>query len=90
MTCASCVARVERALARCLASSASASTWPPSSATVAAAAPTRPPWSAAIEKAGYDVPQRSVRLQIEGMTCASCVTRVERALAQVPGVLRQP
>ncbi len=27
-----------------------------------------------------------VRLQIEGMTCASCVGRVERALKKVPGV----
>ncbi len=28
-----------------------------------------------------------LRLQIEGMTCASCATRVEKALARVPGVL---
>jgi Cu+-exporting ATPase len=28
----------------------------------------------------------AVRLQIEGMTCASCVTRVEKALKKVPGV----
>ena len=28
------------------------------------------------------------RLPIGGMTCASCVGRVERALRQVPGVLR--
>ena len=27
-----------------------------------------------------------LRLPIDGMTCASCVRRVERALAQVPGV----
>ncbi|RYF53112.1 MAG: heavy-metal-associated domain-containing protein, partial [Comamonadaceae bacterium] len=27
-----------------------------------------------------------VRLQIEGMTCASCVGRVEKALKKVPGV----
>jgi Cu+-exporting ATPase len=27
-----------------------------------------------------------VRLQIEGMTCASCVARVEKALKKVPGV----
>ncbi|MEO7010558.1 MAG: cation transporter, partial [Caldimonas sp.] len=28
----------------------------------------------------------AVRLQIEGMTCASCVARVEKALKKVPGV----
>src|SRR5262249_54420225 len=28
----------------------------------------------------------ALRLRIEGMTCASCVARVEKALKQVPGV----
>ena len=28
----------------------------------------------------------ALELQIVGMTCASCVGRVERALAKVPGV----
>jgi Cu+-exporting ATPase len=41
----------------------------------------------AVQKAGYGVGQRSISLQIEGMTCASCVSRVERALQRVPGVL---
>jgi copper chaperone CopZ len=27
-----------------------------------------------------------IQLQIEGMTCASCVSRVEKALCKVPGV----
>ena len=31
-------------------------------------------------------PDTSVTLDITGMTCASCVRRVERALAKVPGV----
>ncbi|HOM13574.1 MAG TPA: heavy metal-associated domain-containing protein, partial [Rubrivivax sp.] len=30
----------------------------------------------------------SLTLPIEGMTCASCSTRVERALQRVPGVLQ--
>ena len=41
---------------------------------------------AAVEKAGYTVGQQTLRLQIEGMTCATCAGRVEKALAQVPGV----
>ncbi|ONT69882.1 heavy-metal-associated domain-containing protein, partial [Burkholderia cenocepacia] len=41
-----------------------------------AAAPTRPATPASIE------------LDIDGMTCASCVSRVEKALAKVPGVTR--
>ena len=33
-------------------------------------------------------PDHEERLQIEGMSCASCVGRVEKALLKVPGVLR--
>lgn len=33
-------------------------------------------------------PPRTLRLRIEGMTCGSCVARVERALQNVPGVAR--
>ena len=29
----------------------------------------------------------TISLAIDGMTCASCVRRVERALRKVPGVL---
>ena len=32
------------------------------------------------------VPGALVELPVEGMTCASCVGRVERALKKVPGV----
>ncbi|WP_236904174.1 heavy metal translocating P-type ATPase [Comamonas serinivorans] len=51
---------------------------------------------AAIEQAGYSVPAPSAasappnsttELVVEGMSCASCVGRVERALKAVPGVL---
>jgi Cu+-exporting ATPase len=40
----------------------------------------------AVQNAGYSVPQHSLELSIDGMTCASCVGRVERALNKVPGV----
>jgi Cu+-exporting ATPase len=40
----------------------------------------------AVQRAGYSVPQQTLELSIDGMTCASCVGRVERALAKVPGV----
>jgi Au+-exporting ATPase len=42
----------------------------------------------AIEQTGYAVPAQTTELAIEGMTCASCVGRVERALQAVPGVVR--
>ena len=40
----------------------------------------------AIEKVGYEVPVTSVELSVQGMTCASCVGRVEKALLAVDGV----
>ncbi len=33
------------------------------------------------------LPEQSLSLPVEGMTCASCAGRVERALAKVPGVV---
>jgi len=43
---------------------------------------------AAVRDAGYDVPTTTLTLPIGGMTCASCVTHVEGALANVPGVTK--
>src|SRR5690606_4157261 len=42
--------------------------------------------TAAVKTAGYDVGESDVVLPVTGMTCASCVRRVERALAKVDGV----
>jgi len=42
----------------------------------------------AVQGTGYDVATEKVSLPIGGMTCASCVTHVEEALARIPGVLR--
>ncbi len=41
----------------------------------------------AVQETGYDVPVETVTLKIEGMTCASCVNHVEQALNRVPGVV---
>jgi Cu+-exporting ATPase len=40
-----------------------------------------------VEKAGYGVAQAQMDLPITGMTCASCVRNVERAVNKVPGIL---
>ena len=87
MTCASCVGRVEQALARVPGVVSASVNLATEKAEVTSAAPLdRALLVAAIEKAGYDVPATSVDLVVEGMTCASCVGRVERALAAVLGV----
>jgi P-type Cu+ transporter len=42
----------------------------------------------AVRSSGYDVAVSSVELQIQGMSCASCVQRIERSLLDLPGVLK--
>ena len=42
---------------------------------------------AALAKAGFGVPAERIDLDITGMSCAACVTRVETALKSVPGVI---
>ncbi len=89
MTCASCVRRVERALAKAPGVAEASVNLATEQASVrydpAQAAPAQ--LVAAVEGAGYGVITDRVEFPITGMTCASCVRRVERALRQVPGVL---
>jgi Cu+-exporting ATPase len=87
MTCGSCVARVERALSAVPGVAEASVNLATESASVrvdrSVALNTL---RAVVERAGYRVGERALRLRIEGMTCASCVARVEKALKQVPGV----
>jgi len=88
MTCASCSARIERQLAKVEGIE---------KATVNLAGETADVHydgdklsaediKKTIEKTGFSVPERLIELSVEGMTCASCVARVEKAIARVPGV----
>ena len=91
MTCASCVARVEKALSAV--TGVQEATVNPATEMAAVRADGRVQLDAlraAIERAGYSVGNETVRLAVEGMTCASCVARVEKALRKVPGVWRFP
>ncbi|MFN9478614.1 MAG: heavy metal translocating P-type ATPase [Betaproteobacteria bacterium] len=87
MSCASCVAHVEKALAAVPGVAKVAVNLATESVTVEAAAPDARALRAAVDEAGYEVPTEQLRMAIDGMTCASCVARVERALAAVPGVV---
>ena len=86
MSCASCAARIEKALGAL----------PGVSAVQVNLASERvrlqaPPGQLAslrqcIEEAGYQVPVHNLSLHLQGMTCASCASRIERALLAVDGV----
>ncbi|URM28374.1 heavy metal translocating P-type ATPase [Pseudomonas frederiksbergensis] len=86
MTCASCAGRVERALSKVIGATAVSVNLATEQARVQAPSDSLPALMDAVQQAGYSVPQQSLELSIEGMTCASCVGRVERALTKVPGV----
>ncbi len=88
MSCAACVARVERVAGKV----AGVETAAVNIASERASLRTGPAFrlcelTAALEKAGYPATERTADLSITGMSCASCVGRVERALMAVPGVL---
>jgi P-type Cu+ transporter len=88
MTCASCVSRVERALAAVPGvASASVNLATEKAQLQVGPEATAQALAAAVERAGYAVTQASAAFDIGGMTCASCVSRVERALRAVPGVI---
>lgn len=87
MTCGSCVMRVEKAL-RAISGVRNASVnLATEKATLLVDLSVSPEaLAAAVRRAGYDVASRTIELQVEGMSCASCVSRVEKALLKVPGV----
>ncbi len=89
MTCASCVARVERALGNLegvheatvnLATEKASVTFDPEKVTV-------PALLEAVKERGYTPVTARASFSVEGMTCANCVGRVERALQKTAGVL---
>ncbi|WDH23588.1 heavy metal translocating P-type ATPase [Pseudomonas chlororaphis] len=88
MTCASCAGRVERALNKVAGAAAVSVNLATEQARVQAPSDSLPALMAAVQDAGYSVPAHSLELNIGGMTCASCVGRVERALSKVAGVTR--
>ena len=88
MTCASCVGRVERSLKEVPGVQTAAVNLATERADITFTGLADPQAAVgAIERAGYTVREESTELAIEDMTCASCVGRVEKALAKVPGVL---
>jgi Cu+-exporting ATPase len=89
MTCASCSSRVEKALKKVggvenalvnLATEHATVTYDPQQVQPQQLV-------TAVEQSGYGVISEQLELPITGMTCASCSSRVEKALRKTPGVL---
>ncbi|HEY3272306.1 MAG TPA: heavy metal translocating P-type ATPase [Methanocella sp.] len=88
MTCASCVARVEKAIRETkgveqanvnLATEIATFVYEPSQISIEDIVH-------AIKDAGYGVEEETVTLPVQGMTCASCQARIENALKANEGV----
>src|SRR6185436_9884070 len=89
MTCASCASRIERGLKKVggvetaqvnLASEQATITYDPKQVQPHELV-------AAVEKSGYGVISDQIEFPVTGMTCASCASRIERALKKTDGVL---
>ena len=88
MTCASCVGRVEKAIRAVPGVGGVSVNLATGKAGVDIEAPgALPDVLAAIRKAGYEPAEAELDLAVEGMSCAACVGRVEKALKATPGVL---
>lgn len=88
MTCASCVGRVEKALKKVEGVENAEVNLATEKAMISSSQPLDLiAVTKAVERAGYKIlASQPVELSIEGMTCASCVGRVEKALKKVEGV----
>ena len=88
MTCASCVRRVETAIEKVPGVSGAVVNLATEKADVTFAGTADAAAVAeAVRKAGYGVAEDVLEFPVEGMTCASCIGRVEKALKAIPGVV---
>lgn len=90
MTCAACSTRVEKALNKREGVSSAVVNLLANKATVEFDEDklTSDEIIKIIEKTGYEVPLVKKTLIVQGMTCAACSTRVEKALNKVEGVVK--
>ena len=90
MHCASCIARIEKALSEVEGVEGVTANLATGRATIVGAGLDRARLSEAVEGAGYSIAEDGdfgrARFAIEGMHCASCVSSIEGSLGATPGV----
>jgi len=93
MTCANCVASVERNSKKASGVADAAVNFASEKLTISYDPAIQKPKEvladvmARVEKAGYTIPTAEIDLPITGMTCANCVATVERTLNRLDGVV---
>ncbi len=88
MTCAACQGRIERALARLPGVAGVAVNLATERVRVVVdGGATASALAAAVSEAGYEPVVERIDIGVEGMTCAACTGRIERAIAALPGVV---
>ena len=93
MTCANCVASVERNSKKAAGVADAAVNFATEKLTISYDPAIQKPKEvlaevmARVEKAGYQIPTGEIDLPITGMTCANCVATVERVLNRLEGVV---
>ncbi|MBK1720427.1 heavy metal translocating P-type ATPase [Thiocystis violacea] len=87
MSCASCVTRVERVIAGRPGVESATVNLAAGTAIVRFDQAVIPDLLEAVRGAGYEPLVESVTIGVGGMSCASCVGRVERAIQALPGVI---
>ena len=88
MSCASCVGRVERALSQQPGViNAQVNLATQKAAIQVEAVTTTTSLLDAIETAGYQPVVESIEIPVTGMSCGSCVSRIERTLTKLPGMV---
>ncbi|NNK78720.1 MAG: heavy metal translocating P-type ATPase, partial [Litoreibacter sp.] len=88
LSCGSCVGRAENALGSVPGVSTAEVNLATESALVRGQGIKAGALVAALEQAGYPAVTQAVQLEVENLSCASCVQRLETALLGVPGVVR--
>ena len=90
MSCASCSARIEKKISELIGVISVHVNFAAEAVTVQfdQLKITGREFSKTIEKMGFEIPRQNKTFPVEGMTCASCVSRVEKTISSVEGVHR--